>query len=51
MNIDSEWIDPFQLNVMSGVRAAQHYLPFMVKRGWGCVVFSRSESASHSPKK
>ena len=47
---DSEWIDLFQLNVMSGVRAARHYVPAMVKRGWGRVVFISSESAIMIPK-
>lgn len=47
---DSEWLDLFQLNVMSGVRAARHYLPGMVDRGWGRVVFISSESAIMIPK-
>lgn len=47
---DSEWLDLFQLNVMSGVRAARHYVPAMVKRGWGRVVFISSESAIMIPK-
>jgi NAD(P)-dependent dehydrogenase (short-subunit alcohol dehydrogenase family) len=47
---DNEWIDLFQLNVMSGVRAARHYVPAMVKRGWGRVVFISSESAINIPK-
>jgi NAD(P)-dependent dehydrogenase (short-subunit alcohol dehydrogenase family) len=47
---DSKWIDLFQLNVMSGVRAARHYVPAMVKRGWGRVVFISSESAIMIPK-
>ncbi len=47
---DSEWIDLFQLNVMSGVRAARHYVPNMTKRGWGRVVFISSESALATPK-
>lgn len=47
---DSEWLDLFQLNVMSGVRAARHYVPAMVKRGWGRVVFISSESAINIPK-
>lgn len=41
---DSDWLNLFQLNVMSGVRAARHYLPGMVKRGWGRVVFISSEA-------
>jgi NAD(P)-dependent dehydrogenase (short-subunit alcohol dehydrogenase family) len=47
---DSDWLDLFQLNVMSGVRAARHYLPEMTKRGWGRVVFISSESALNIPK-
>ena len=47
---DSEWLDLFQLNVMSGVRAARHYVPAMMARGWGRVVFVSSESAIAIPK-
>jgi NAD(P)-dependent dehydrogenase (short-subunit alcohol dehydrogenase family) len=47
---DSEWLDLFQLNVMSGVRAARHYVPGMKERGWGRVVFISSESAINIPK-
>ncbi|QNH14568.1 SDR family oxidoreductase [Xanthomonas sp. SI] len=47
---DSDWIDLFQLNVMSGVRASRHYLANMKKRGWGRVVFISSESALAVPK-
>ncbi len=47
---DADWISLFQLNVMSGVRATRHYLPRMVRRGWGRVVFVSSESAVNIPK-
>jgi NAD(P)-dependent dehydrogenase (short-subunit alcohol dehydrogenase family) len=47
---DSEWLDLFQLNVMSGVRTARHYLPKMMERGWGRVVFISSESGLNIPK-
>lgn len=47
---DQEWLDLFQLNVMSGVRTARHYLPKMMQRGWGRVVFISSESALNIPK-
>jgi NAD(P)-dependent dehydrogenase (short-subunit alcohol dehydrogenase family) len=47
---DSEWLDLFQLNVMSGVRTARHYVPGMVKRGWGRVVYISSESAAAIPR-
>jgi len=47
---DSEWVALFELNVMSGIRAARHYVPNMTKRGWGRVVFISSESALAIPK-
>ncbi len=47
---DEDWLGLFQLNVMSGVRATRHYLPRMVERGWGRVVFVSSESAVNTPK-
>ena len=47
---DEDWLSLFQLNVMSGVRATRHYLPRMVARGWGRVVFVSSESAVNIPK-
>jgi NAD(P)-dependent dehydrogenase (short-subunit alcohol dehydrogenase family) len=47
---DEDWLGLFQLNVMSGVRATRHYLPRMVGRGWGRVVFVSSESAVNIPK-
>jgi NAD(P)-dependent dehydrogenase (short-subunit alcohol dehydrogenase family) len=40
----------FEINVMSGVRMTRHYLPAMVSRGWGRVVFISSESAVNIPK-
>jgi NAD(P)-dependent dehydrogenase (short-subunit alcohol dehydrogenase family) len=47
---DEDWLGLFQTNVMSGVRMTRHYLPAMVKRGWGRVVFISSESAVNIPK-
>ncbi len=46
---DTDWLDLFQLNVMSGVRASRHYMPGMIERGWGRVFIS-SESAIAVPK-
>jgi NAD(P)-dependent dehydrogenase (short-subunit alcohol dehydrogenase family) len=40
---DEDWLGLFQLNVMSGVRMTRHYLPRMVRKGWGRVVFVSSE--------
>lgn len=47
---DSDWQDTFEINVMSGIRMTRHYLPGMIKRGWGRVVFISSESALAIPK-
>lgn len=47
---DADWLNLFQLNVMSGVRLTRHYLPRMTERRWGRVVFVSSESAVNIPK-
>ncbi len=46
---DSEWQEYFQVNVMSGVRLARHYLPAMLQEDWGRIVFVSSESGVHIP--
>jgi NAD(P)-dependent dehydrogenase (short-subunit alcohol dehydrogenase family) len=46
---DSEWFRFFEVNVMSGVRLARHYLPQMKARNWGRVVFISSESGVCPP--
>ncbi|QGY01888.1 SDR family oxidoreductase [Methylobacterium mesophilicum SR1.6/6] len=47
---DADWLGLFHLNVMSGVRMSRHYLPRMVDKGWGRVVFVSSESGVNTPK-
>jgi NAD(P)-dependent dehydrogenase (short-subunit alcohol dehydrogenase family) len=47
---DADWLSIFQINVMSGVRMTRRYLPEMVSRGWGRVVFISSESGVNIPK-
>ena len=47
---DEDWLSIFEINVMSGVRMTRHYLPRMVQKGWGRVVFVSSESAVNIPK-
>lgn len=47
---DADWLNLFNLNVMSGVRLTRHYLPRMEKARWGRVVFVSSESAVNTPK-
>ena len=46
---DAEWERFFQVNVMSGVRLSRAYLPGMVERGWGRIVFVSSESGVQIP--
>jgi len=46
---DADWQRFFSANVMSGVRLSRHYLPGMVERGWGRVVFISSESGLNIP--
>ena len=46
---DSEWMRFFEVNVMSGVRLSRAYLPGMMKRRWGRVVFLSSESGLNIP--
>src|SRR5215471_5809513 len=41
---DSEWMRFFELNVMSGVRRSRAYMPGMLERNWGRVVFLSSEA-------
>jgi 3-oxoacyl-[acyl-carrier protein] reductase len=41
---DEAWQKLFEVNVMSGVRLARHYLDGMLRRGHGRIVFIASES-------
>jgi NAD(P)-dependent dehydrogenase (short-subunit alcohol dehydrogenase family) len=46
---DADWLRFFEVNVMSGVRLSRHYLPGMLKKNWGRVIFISSESAVQIP--
>lgn len=46
---DAEWQRFFDTNVMSGIRLTRHFLPAMLKKNWGRVVFVSSESGLHIP--
>jgi 3-oxoacyl-[acyl-carrier protein] reductase len=41
---DDRWYDLIEVNVMSGVRLGRHYLPRMLARNSGRVIFMASES-------
>jgi 3-oxoacyl-[acyl-carrier protein] reductase len=42
---DEAWFEMFEVNVMSGVRLARHYLPGMLSSGSGRLIFLASEAA------
>lgn len=46
---DEEWMKFFEVNVMSGVRLSRAYLPGMLKKNWGRIIFISSESAVNIP--
>ena len=46
---DEQWTRAFEVNVLSGVRLARHYLRGMLERDWGRVVFIASEAAVTPP--
>jgi NAD(P)-dependent dehydrogenase (short-subunit alcohol dehydrogenase family) len=47
---DEEWLKIFEVNVLSGVRLSRHYLPKMLEKNWGRVIFISSESAINTPE-
>jgi NAD(P)-dependent dehydrogenase (short-subunit alcohol dehydrogenase family) len=48
---DDEWLAMFELNVMSGVRLSRAFIPGMIRRNWGRVVFIGSDqSAKPNPQ-
>jgi NAD(P)-dependent dehydrogenase (short-subunit alcohol dehydrogenase family) len=46
---DADWFRFFEINVMSGVRLTRHYLPEMLKKNWGRILFISSESGVQTP--
>jgi len=46
---DEDWYRFFEINVMSGVRLARHYLAGMLKMNWGRILFISSESGVQIP--
>jgi NAD(P)-dependent dehydrogenase (short-subunit alcohol dehydrogenase family) len=46
---DAEWERFFDVNVLSGVRLSRAYLPGMLKKNWGRIIFISSESGQQIP--
>ncbi len=46
---DEDWKKFFEVNVLSGVRLSRTYLPKMIEKNWGRIVFISSESAVNIP--
>lgn len=46
---DDEWLRFFEVNVLSGVRLSRAYLPDMLRRNWGRILFISSESGLQIP--
>lgn len=46
---DADWLNIFEVNVLSGVRLSRHYFPLMLEKKHGRVIFISSESAIMTP--
>lgn len=46
---DADWLRFFEANVMSGVRLSRQYLPGMLLKNWGRIIFISSESGQQIP--
>jgi NAD(P)-dependent dehydrogenase (short-subunit alcohol dehydrogenase family) len=46
---DRDWLHCFEVNVLSGARLSRFYLPQMLQRNWGRIVFISSESGVNIP--
>jgi len=46
---DADWLRFFEVNVLSGVRMTRQYLPAMLEKNWGRVIFISSESGQQIP--
>jgi NAD(P)-dependent dehydrogenase (short-subunit alcohol dehydrogenase family) len=46
---DEDWLRFFEVNVLSGVRLSRFFLPKMIGRNWGRIVFISSESGANIP--
>jgi len=46
---DEDWLRFFEVNVLSGARLSRFYLPQMLQKNWGRIVFMSSESGVNIP--
>lgn len=46
---DDDWRRFFETNVLSGIRLARYFLPDMLRRNWGRIVFVSSATAVSTP--
>lgn len=46
---DADWLRFFEMNVLSGIRLTRAFLPGMLKKNWGRVIFISSESGLQIP--
>lgn len=47
---DADWLRFFEVNVLSGIRLSRHFLPKMLEKNWGRILFISSESAINIPE-
>ncbi|MEX8549260.1 MAG: SDR family NAD(P)-dependent oxidoreductase [Mucilaginibacter sp.] len=47
---DEDWLQFFEVNVMSGIRLSRAYLKKMLDKNWGRIIFISSESAINIPE-
>ncbi|MEM1136229.1 MAG: SDR family oxidoreductase [Bacteroidota bacterium] len=47
---DADWLDMYEVNVMSGVRLSKAFLPKMLQKDWGRIIFISSECAMLVPE-
>ena len=46
---DEDWQRFFEVNILSGIRLTRYYLPGMLRKNWGRVIFISSESGQQIP--
>jgi len=46
---DQDWLNIFEVNVLSGIRLSRQYLQKMLEQNWGRIIFISSESGIQIP--